>query len=256
MKFENVQEVERSVPSNEFRMTMQARELDAEFRLLRKLTETKEHLQNQEQFDKKASSKLNRYAELKPCKCEITIHSYFFCKVKHTRVRLMQRNEDIHDSYINANYVNSSLAQNDQLFIATQGPLENTAENFWRMVDQENLSLIVMLTATKEHGRTKCHQYWPNEVKQTADGNDCVVFDIDKVVSLISVEQLMPNLIKRKFEISNPQGISRVVTQLQYLTWPDHGAPEEQDFKIIESILDYMKEFHLTGEKSKDAGTG
>ena len=68
MKFENVQEVEMSVPSNEFRMTMQARELDAEFRLLRKLTETKEHLQNQEQFDKKASSKLNRYSELKPCK--------------------------------------------------------------------------------------------------------------------------------------------------------------------------------------------
>ena len=69
----------------------------------------------------------------------------------------MQRNEDIHDSYINANYVNSSIAHNDQLFIATQGPLEKTAENFWRMVDQENLSLIVMLTATKEHGRTKCH---------------------------------------------------------------------------------------------------
>ena len=88
---------------------------------------------------------------------------YFFfntvvsCSVKHTRVRLLQRNEDIHDSYINANYVNSSIAQNDQLFIATQGPLEKTSENFWRMIDQENCSLIVMLTATKEHGRTKCH---------------------------------------------------------------------------------------------------
>lgn len=44
MKFENVQEVERSVPTSEFRETMKARELDAEFRLLRKLTETKEHL--------------------------------------------------------------------------------------------------------------------------------------------------------------------------------------------------------------------
>lgn len=95
------------------------------------------------------------------------------------------------------------------------------------MVDQENLSLIVMLTATKEHGRTKCHQYWPNEVRQTSDGHDSVVFDTDKEVSLISVEQLMPNLIKRKLEISSPTRESRVVTQLQYLTWPDHGAPEE-----------------------------
>ena len=69
----------------------------------------------------------------------------------------------------------------------------------------------------------------------------------------------MPNLIKRKLEISNSSNnVTRVITQLQYLTWPDHGAPEEQDFKIIETILDYMKEFHLTGEKSKDtqAGTG
>ena len=68
MKFENVQEVERSVPTGEFRETMKARELDAEFRLLRKLTETKEHLQNQEQLDKKTSGKLNRYSELRPCK--------------------------------------------------------------------------------------------------------------------------------------------------------------------------------------------
>jgi protein tyrosine phosphatase len=113
--------VERSVVTSDFRETMSARELDAEFRLLRKLTETKEHIANQETLDKKASGKLNRYAELRP--------------FKHTRVRLLQRNEDIHDSYINANYINSSIATNDQLFIATQGPLPHTSENFWRMVD-------------------------------------------------------------------------------------------------------------------------
>jgi protein tyrosine phosphatase len=47
----------------------------------------------------------------------------------------LQRNEDIYDSYINANYISSSIATNDQLFIATQGPLPHTSENFWRMVD-------------------------------------------------------------------------------------------------------------------------
>ena len=73
MKFDNVQEVERSVPANEFRETMRARELDAEFRLLRKLTETKEHLQNQEQLDKKTSGKLNRYSELRPCKFKFSL---------------------------------------------------------------------------------------------------------------------------------------------------------------------------------------
>ena len=86
--------------------------------------------------------------------------------VKHTRVRLLQRNEDIYDSYINANYINSSTSRNDQLFIATQGPLESTVENFWRMVDQERISLIVMLTHTKEHTKVKCHQYWPTEIQE------------------------------------------------------------------------------------------
>jgi hypothetical protein len=61
--------------------------------------------------------------------------SLLLAAVKHTRVRLIQRNEDIYDSYINANYINTSVSRNDQLFIATQGPLETTIENFWRMVD-------------------------------------------------------------------------------------------------------------------------
>ena len=47
---------------------MEARDLDAEFRLLRKLTETKEHQSNLEVIEKRKSTSLNRYAELKPCK--------------------------------------------------------------------------------------------------------------------------------------------------------------------------------------------
>ena len=94
----------------------------------------------------------------------VLIFMIFQFLVKHTRVRLIQRNEDIFDSYINANFINTSVSRNDQLFIATQGPLESTIENFWRMVDQERISLIVMLTHLKEHTKVKCHQYWPSQV--------------------------------------------------------------------------------------------
>ncbi len=87
------------MPLDEFNESMLARELDAEFRLIRKLTETKEHLANCEAFDKKTNALLNRYAELKP--------------FKHTRVRLLQRNEDKYDSYINANYINTATSKND-----------------------------------------------------------------------------------------------------------------------------------------------
>lgn len=112
-------------------------------------------------------------------------------------MRLIQRNEDITDSYINANYINTSVSRNDQLFIATQGPLESTIENFWRMVDQERVSLVVMLTHLKEHTKVKCHQYWPSQVWEN-ERIAGIPFDEDKEVFLVSVESLMPNLIKRR----------------------------------------------------------
>jgi hypothetical protein len=63
-----VREVEKGVHLAAFQESMSCRELDAEFRLLRKLTETKEHLQNQEVIEKKVQSQLNRYSDLNPCK--------------------------------------------------------------------------------------------------------------------------------------------------------------------------------------------
>jgi len=78
----------------EFEKQSKLRDIQTEFRLLRKLTETKEHQANLEKFEKKLSS-LNRYSELTP--------------YKHTKVRLPQRIANIYDSYINANYINVSL---------------------------------------------------------------------------------------------------------------------------------------------------
>lgn len=118
---------------------------------------------------------------------------------KHTRVRLVQRGADITDSYINANYINSVLG-NDQAFIATQGPLPTTKENFWRMILQENCQLIINLTKTKEHGQTKCDQYWPSEVGESLkfEENGQVM-----QIILMSCESVMTNLIRRKLKIIN-----------------------------------------------------
>ena len=104
-------------------------------------------------------------------------------------------------------------------------------ENFWRMVDSEGSSLIVMLTRTKEINKVKCHTYWPSEIQENEQQTG-IIFDDDKEVSLVSVEQIMPNLIKRKMrltqkDLQNGQVLnSRFVTQLQYLSWPDHDVPD------------------------------
>jgi len=66
------------------------------------------------------------------------------------------------------------------------------------MVDQERVQLIVMLTHTKEHGKKKCHQYWPAEISENNESQQGIAFDKDKEVTLVSIESLLPNLIKRK----------------------------------------------------------
>lgn len=56
-------------------------------------------------------------------------------------------------------------------YIATQGPLPNTAVDFWYMVWEQNSTTIAMLTTLKENDRVKCHQYWPNVGQTTEYGS-------------------------------------------------------------------------------------
>ena len=94
----------------------------------------------------------NRYSDILP--------------YEHTRVKLLARQipkpgSDIVDQYINANYVDSPLAFGDKKIIATQGPTKETVFDFWRMVTQERVGLIVTTCNLVEGTRTKCEQFWP-----------------------------------------------------------------------------------------------
>ena len=70
------------------------------------------------------------------------------------------------------------------------------------MIWHENVQVVFMLCCIKENGKVKCDQYWPPEIDQSFN------FELSNfVVTLISVESLMPNLIKRRIRIQNTEVI-------------------------------------------------
>jgi protein tyrosine phosphatase len=71
---------------------------------------------------------------------------------EHSRVKLPELSGDPLSSYINANYVHGWPNQY-HAFIATQGPLTNTIVDFYRMVWQERVSVIVMITRLVEKNK-------------------------------------------------------------------------------------------------------
>ncbi|KAJ1725155.1 phosphotyrosine-specific ptp2-like protein [Coemansia erecta] len=124
------------------------------------------------------------------------------------------------DDYINASYV---AYFDGPVYIATQGPLPATVPDFWQMAWDHRVRVIVMLTREFENGREKCHRYWPQSLGATA------VFGSMRVE--FQAEARHPDdatIISRRLRVSpvaSPND-SMVITQLQYETWPDHGAPE------------------------------
>uniref|UniRef100_A0A8D0ENL0 Receptor-type tyrosine-protein phosphatase eta n=1 Tax=Strix occidentalis caurina TaxID=311401 RepID=A0A8D0ENL0_STROC len=137
-----------------------------------------------------------------------------------SRVKLSDQSSAT-DDYINANYMpgyNSKKA-----FIAAQGPLPNTIEDFWRMIWEKNIYSIVMLTKCVEQARTKCEQYWPD--KQSKSYGDIIV-------TMVS-EAVLPEWTVRDFTVeksNTPE--SHSVRQFHFTSWPDHGVPETTDLLI------------------------
>ncbi|XP_056002937.1 receptor-type tyrosine-protein phosphatase alpha-like isoform X4 [Ostrea edulis] len=132
----------------------------------------------------------------------------------HSRVILKGDNGTSSD-YINANYINGTDEQNE--YIASQGPKQNTLVDFWAMIWQDNVSQIVMLTNLQEGIKLKCTQYWPEGMKAKTFGQFVVKSMEEKKYAFYVI---------RRFSVSHKQlKMARVVTQYHYTSWPDHGTP-------------------------------
>ncbi|KAL1236524.1 Tyrosine-protein phosphatase [Trichinella spiralis] len=137
--------------------------------------------------------------------------------------------------YINASFINMEIPSSGIVnrYIAAQGPLPHTTDDFWQVVWEQLCTTIVMLTATVERGRIKCHQYWPKLFETQRYGRL-------QVTCVRETETAVGRT--REFSVVNTESNEeRSVTHMQYSAWPDHGVPDDS-----KELIDFVVEVRQT----------
>nr|XP_057917990.1 receptor-type tyrosine-protein phosphatase H isoform X2 [Doryrhamphus excisus] len=152
------------------------------------------------------NSAKNRFTNILP---------YDWCRVK------LQTTNGMSD-YINASYMPGYSSTRE--YIATQGPLPSTVSDFWRMIWEQRVSAIVMVTNCVEGIRTKCEHYWPEQGRSCLQG---------ELTITIASEQQEPNWTLREFHVKHRNdSTERMVKHFHFTAWPDHGVPQSTDVLI------------------------
>ncbi|KAI1230881.1 Receptor-type tyrosine-protein phosphatase V, partial [Lamprotornis superbus] len=223
----SLRNVHRPVPLQNFKQYYEMKTASANHAFFQEFEELKEVGKEQSKVEAElpANVSKNRYPHVLP--------------YDHSRVKLSQLGEDPHSDYINANFMPGYTSQ--QEFIATQGPLKKTIEDFWRLVWEQNVCNIIMLTVCMENGRVLCDHYWPSESAPVSYGQ-------------VQVHLLMQSSSEewtiREFKLWHEgQRAERFVSHLHYTAWPDHGIPESTT-----SIMTFRELVQEHIQSTKDAG--
>ncbi|PKU41122.1 receptor-type tyrosine-protein phosphatase v-like [Limosa lapponica baueri] len=223
----SLRNIHRPIPIQNFKQYYELKTASANHAFFQEFEELKEVGKEQPKVEAElpANVSKNRYPHVLP--------------YDHSRVKLSQLGEDPHSDYINANFMPGYTSQ--QEFIATQGPLKKTIEDFWRLVWEQNVCNIIMLTVCMENGRVLCDHYWPSESAPVSYGHVRV-----HLLSQSSSEEWT----MREFKLWH-EGIraERHVSHLHYTAWPDHGIPESTT-----SIMTFRELVREHIQSTKDAG--
>nr|KAF6497305.1 protein tyrosine phosphatase receptor type B [Rousettus aegyptiacus] len=149
------------------------------------------------------------------------------------RVKLSNVDDDPCSDYINASYIPGNNFRRE--YIATQGPLPGTKDDFWKMAWEQNVHNIVMVTQCVEKGRVKCDHYWPADQDSLYYG--------DLILQMLS-ESVLPEWTIREFRICSEEQLDthKLIRQFHYTVWPDHGVPETTQslIQFVRTVRDYI----------------
>lgn len=154
---------------------------------------------------------------------------------ENARVRLQDLTYTTSD-YVNASYLH--VKDSAKHYIATQGPLPGTTRDFWQMVWENDVRVVIMLTKTVEGGQNKCHPYWEDE-KMMAPYHLDLLEQVERGTSGNDADTV---LTIRKFNLTDtakPLAPPREITHIQFPEWPD--------FYVIgpDAILSLIKEVNI-----------
>ena len=150
---------------------------------------------------------LDRYSDIKP--------------YKHNALKMNNKSK-----YINASPI--SIEGKKNVFISTQGPKPETIEDFWTMVYDYNSNVIVMLCKLLEGGRKKCENYWEAKMENFEVG-----VEKEEKFNMYVIRTLKLKNLEKKDE--------RIVYQIHFIGWPDHGVPDISDGKVFEIFCEINK---------------
>jgi protein tyrosine phosphatase len=188
-----------------------------------------------EEFESLSDVGKDQSVDVSQQQCNVSKNRY--CNIRPydvTRVKLLPSEEEDGSDYINASWIPGYYSKRQ--FIATQGPMQSTEDDFWRMVWEYNCRGIVMVTSLIEKGRDKCHHYWPRDKEPVSYG------DIEVT---ITKENKTDKWDIREFQVSLGQH-KRFLTHCHYTIWPDMEVPDEFD-SLVEFIYLAREEVSFRG---------
>ncbi|KAL2084671.1 hypothetical protein ACEWY4_020189 [Coilia grayii] len=165
----------------------------------------------------------------------IAIARCYTMKNRHQDVMPYDRNRVVlrsgKDDYINASFI-EDLSPYCPRLIATQAPLTGTAADFWLMVYEQKVSLVVMLVSEQELEKQKVLHYFPSERGQQLSQGP--------ITLTLTTQKTTPTHVERMISLQyRDQSLKRTVIHLQFTSWPELGLPDSKS-----NLIRFIQEVH------------